>query len=528
MTEYVTVETPQGPVKFPKGMSRADMAAALNKLQSPTPEQPKGLVQTIKENLLGDDDPNTQNLGEKVGSALNKAGESLTFGLIGDETSAAAESLLPGVNYEDRLKHYRDQEAVLERDNPKTALAADIGGAVAGIATPLGTIGTLGKGAGMMARIGASAAAGAGMGGTYGFMEGEGLDDRIAQAETGAKIGGAVGGAAPVVAGGVQKIADALARRSAMRAAAKGAESTAQTRAASGAAYDAFENSGVEISPDAMNRLRTALTDRLSREGLDTLPGQGSLTPGGQRIVNAVSGMDDEVAAAAAAGQNPAVPLGSIENLRRQAGNVAQGVNPLGRATADARLGSIAIEEIDNFVNGLQAADVPIGDVNVARNALSKARELWARASKTQLLDNVVDAQDNYLGGSASAIRNKTASLLRNPKTARQFSEAEKAMLQKIIGGNGLTRAIRLMGNGIGRQIQMAGGAGLGGVPGALAGLLTGELTGAMADRNAVRGAEIVRAIIANGGMKTLPNASPAIGRITEALVRRGGAAVPQ
>ena len=30
MTEFVTVQTPDGPVRFPKGMSRADMAAALN------------------------------------------------------------------------------------------------------------------------------------------------------------------------------------------------------------------------------------------------------------------------------------------------------------------------------------------------------------------------------------------------------------------------------------------------------------------------------------------------------------------
>ena len=44
--------------------------------------------QRLRDNLLGDDDPSTQNLGERIGSTLNKAGEAMTFGLIGDETGA--------------------------------------------------------------------------------------------------------------------------------------------------------------------------------------------------------------------------------------------------------------------------------------------------------------------------------------------------------------------------------------------------------------------------------------------------------
>ena len=120
-------------------------ASAVSSLS--TPEKSWG--QTLKENLIGDNDPNSQNFGEKVGSALNKAGEAMTFGLIGDEASAAVESAIPGVTYNDRLNHYRGQEEVLERDSPGLALTSEIGGAVAGAMLPLGAAATLGRGAGL-------------------------------------------------------------------------------------------------------------------------------------------------------------------------------------------------------------------------------------------------------------------------------------------------------------------------------------------------------------------------------------------
>jgi len=500
-----------------------------------TPEQADQILRNapisgvVYNNVVGDDDPNSQNLGEKIGSALNKGGESMTFGLVGDEASAAAESMLPGVNYADRRDHYRQQERVLERDNPGLALGAEIGGGLAGMAVPvLGTMGTLGRGAGLAPRIGASMAAGAGMGGTYGFMEGEGRDDRVDQGMLGGGIGAIVGALAPAIGAGVQKLADRRVGNVAINKAADAAETAAQKRAASGAQYDIFEGADAQISPEAMSRLRSALDRRITQEGLGTIPGASSRTPGGQQILSSVGQMDDQVRAAASAGQNPAVPLESIEELRQLAGDVAQDVNPIGRATRDARLGSIAVDEIDAFVDGLLEADVIVGDVGAARSALEKARDLWARATKTQLLENVLDAQDDYLGGAASAIRNKVATLLRNPKTKNRFTDAEKVVLRRIIGGNGLTRAIRLAGNGIGRQLQIMSGGIIGDIPGALAGMATGELTAEIANRNAVKAAEVARALIANGGIQNLPVATDQARRIAEALMRRTAAAGPQ
>lgn len=518
------IEGPDGTIFEVEAETIEQAAAAVSGMGSPE----KSWGQTLKEFFVGDDDPTTQNLGEKIGSTLNKAGESLTFGLVGDEASAAVESLMPGVNYADRRDHYRQQEEVLERDNPSLALGADVGGAVAGAMLPLGAIGTLGRTAPMWQRLLASGAAGAGMGATYGGMEGEGVEDRLSEARLGGIVGG-VAGAAAIPAGSVaRRVATSLMRRGPRRAAIRSAQTAAEQRRASGAAYDAFESADVELTPQAISRLRGRVTDRLAREGRSNLPGpMGELTPNARKIADTLAAIDNQAKARVAARQNPRVRFQDFEDIRRGAGEYAQELGPNMRPTRDARLATVAIDEIDAFVGSLNAADV-VGDVNAARTALKKARDLWSQSTKTQLVENAINAQDDYLGGSASAIRNRIGSLVRNPQTRRKFSDEELAELRKIIGGNALTRTVRLMGNGIGRQGQMALGAAGGGPLGALAGAVTGEITAEAANRNAVRQAEIARALIASGALKNMPTAPDSVRMLTEALTRRIGAASPQ
>ena len=89
--------------------------------------QERSFMQRLGDNLLPDDNPDNHNFGETVAAAINKAGEAVTFGLIGDEADARVKSWLPfGGSYEDELAKNRQQEEVLERDNPGTALAADV------------------------------------------------------------------------------------------------------------------------------------------------------------------------------------------------------------------------------------------------------------------------------------------------------------------------------------------------------------------------------------------------------------------
>lgn len=520
MSDFVEVKTPDGrTVRFPKGMSRADMAAALNKLPSP---QEKGMGQKVKEFFVGDDDPNTQNAGEKLGSFLNKAGESMTFGLIGDEASAAVESVLPGVDYETRRDHYRKQEEVLERDNPGLALGAEVGGALAGLATPMGAIGTLGRGAGIMPRVAASAAAGAGMAGTYGFMEGEGLDDRVDKGMDAAKWGGAIGAAAPVIGAGVQKFADDWVGRKAIVDAARGAPSSDALRAQGNAAYRAIDDANVQIKPEAFDRARGTIRDILrSNTGFDELPGPGSLTPNAARSMQI---MDD---AGARMAQEPtaALPFRSLDQMRRQAGAAAGNV----ANKTDQKAGVEIIQGLDDFVRNLGADDVVAGDVRTLQEMIPKARDIWSRMTKSQLVDDAIEAgQNNYLSGGSSGIRNQFARILRSDKLSRGFSEAERAAMRRVVNGTMPEQILNLLGGGLGQLGQIGAGFGIGGLPGALAGMATSAGARKASEAVSRRNAEIARALVASGKMNTLPVASDAARKISETLMRRGAAVANQ
>lgn len=529
MSEFVEIKTPDGrTVRFPRGMSRQEMAEALNSL--PQPEAPS-MGQRVKEFLLGDNDPNTQNLGEKIGTTLNKAGEAMTFGLIGDEASAAVAgagaALVPGGKgfqeaYADRRDFERQQEAVLERDNPGLALGAEIGGALAGAVTPLGAIGTLGRGASMPARIAASTVAGAGMGGTYGFTEGEGADSRAAQGIDGAKLGAAVGFAAPIVGAGVQRLADSRAANAAIRDAAKGAPTSAQLRAQGNAAYQAIDDANVQIRPQALQTTRQKIIESLrANTGFDELPGPGSLTPNSARTMQIMGEAGERMA------QEPtaALPFRSLDQMRRQAGAAAGNVTN----KTDARAGMEIIQGLDDMVRNLGPDDVVSGDVQTLQELLPKARDIWSRMTRSQLIDNAIEAgENNYLSGGSSGIRNQFARILRNEKLSRSFSEAEKAAMRRVVNGSMPEQILNLLGGGLGQLGQIGAGLGLGGWQGALAGAATSAGARKASETVTGRNAEIVRALIANGGLKSLPTAPDSVRRITETLTRRIGAAGSQ
>lgn len=511
-----------------RATARARAAAAQGAQVEP---KPKSMGQSVKEFFLGDNDPNTQNLGERIGTTLNKAGEAMTFGLIGDEASGAAAGLgaaiIPGGQgfqeaYEGRRDFERQQEAVLERDNPGLALGAEVVGALTGAVTPLGAIGTLGRAASMPARVAASTAAGAGMGGGYGFMEGEGIADRADQGITGTVIGGGVGMLSPFVGAGVQRIFDGRAGNAAIKAGARNAPTSEALRAQGNAAYKAIDDANVQIRPEALGSARDRIIEALrTNTGFDELPGPGSLTPNSARTMQIMGEAGERMA------QDPtaALPFRSLDQMRRQAGAAAGNVTN----KTDARAGVEIIQGLDDMVRNLGPDDVVSGDVQTLQEVLPKAREVWSRMTRSQVVDDAIEAgQNNYLSGGASGIRNQFARILRNDKLSRGFSDAEKAAMRRVINGTMPEQILNLLGGGLGQLGAIGAGAGIGGFPGAIGGAVLGTGVRKASEAVTSRNAEVVRALIANGGLKSLPTASPAIGRVTEALTRRVGAAGSQ
>jgi hypothetical protein len=465
---------------------------------------PKSLGQRLKENLLGDGDPTTQNLGEKVGTFLNKAGESMTFGLVGDEASAAVESLAPGVNYADRRDHYRQQEEQFDKEHPVASLTADVGGAMA-----LPGFGLAKAGGTLAKRAALSSGATAAMSGVHGFAEGEdGPKSRLSGAKWDAVTGGGIGAAIPFAGAGVQKIANVLRGRQAMKQAAAGAPTTDQLRQQGRAAYQAIDDAGVQVNPA---KVRTGLDDIVA-----ALKEEGAGYTGAEKVLPASRSIM-EAAEDVGSGAN-SVPFKELDIFRRYAGNAA-GSNLANKA--DTRAATQAVTSLDDMVQGLKPGDIDAGDLDVLQTMLPKAREVWSRMSRSQTIDDAIEAGSNYQSGSASGIRNQFQRILKNPKLSRGFSDAERKMMQKVVNGGALDTLLKYAGSGLGMMGTVGGGAAVGGLPGMIIG--GGVAAGArkLSDSVANKNAEIVRALIANGGMKALPKADPKYQALTEQLLRR-------
>ncbi|MGS4985881.1 hypothetical protein SAMN05444149_1081 [Pseudosulfitobacter pseudonitzschiae] len=182
--------------------------ASLDKGQTTAePTQERGFGAALYDNVIGNPDDGVQSYGESLGTWLNRAGESMTLGLGGDELSGAvyapAKRALAAVglggdaeaSYESERDRFRANE---EGMSGVGKFSADVTGSVVPAILGLGVVkaaptiwGAIGRGAGL----------GATAGGTQGFMEGEGgFSDREVSGGIGAGAGAVVGGAIPPAA----------------------------------------------------------------------------------------------------------------------------------------------------------------------------------------------------------------------------------------------------------------------------------------------------------------------------------------
>lgn len=491
-------------------------ALALARVKRRRAEKEKSWGQIIKDNLLGDDDPTTQNFGEKLGTFLNKGGEALTAGVVGDEAAAAVDRALGRGSYDERLQHYRGQEENLAKSNPLASVGADIGGAALGALLPGGA---MARGASIASRVGRSALAGGAYGATYGAMEGEGLEDRRNGALMGGALGAGVGAVAPVIGSAGQKALDGRAARRAIARAAKNAPSTDALRAAGQAAYKEIDEAGLQIKPEAFDRARGGIMDALRSRGLDELPGPGSLTPKAARAMEIGKQMSDDLAG----DDTAALPFQSLDMWRRQMGNAAKAADP-----ADSALGAEAITQLDDFVRKMGADDIASGDLRAVQTAIPKARELWAKMSKSQIIDDAIDAGQDYPSGGASGIRNQFRRILRNKNLSRGFSEAEIAAMRRVVNGTLPEQTLNLLGGGLGQLTQIGAGFGVGGLPGAILGGATAGVTRKGSETLVQKNAETVRALVANGGLERLPVSKDATRAAIERMIRRAPVAPAQ
>lgn len=437
--------------------------------------------------------------------------QGLTFG-GGDEVTAALESTLSGADYDAELDRERGLLDDFREERPLLSMGSEIAGAVA---LPIGVLGQ-GRNLGLGMRSILSALTGAAQGGAYGFLAGEdGFQERVGNMALPAAIGGAIGGLIPVAGRALQSVDNAQATRQATRDVARTAPTTEQLRAQARAAYQQVDEAGVQIRPEAFAQTLDDITANLRTAGLSELPGN-ALNPKTSNVLQTGQQMVGQMSRDPTA----ALPFSALDQLRRQAGNVAADSTLMGRPTPDARLGTQMIEGIDDFVENLTPDQVTTGDVQALQSALNKAREVYSRMSRSQLLDDAIDNSQNYLAGDASGARNQFARILRNPRLSRGFDDAEIAAMRRVVRGTIPEKLLHLLGGGLGNLATIGVGTTLG--PwGALAGAGAAAGLRTASDAVAMRNAEIARALVASGGLRNLnvPQLSDDGMRIVEQLL---------
>lgn len=481
----IEVELPDGTIaEFPDGTARETIQSALQTRFGAAEAKQTGqgfgnnLAQAVGDGVF-------MGLGDEISARLNAmTGYDANTGTYGNW----------GTTYADQLDAVRGQEKQFRKDHPVASIGAEIAGSMA--VPGLGVAGGVAKAGSLPAKMAAGAAAGAVTGGAYGFNEGEGgFDQRMSAAVPSAGAGSLVGWSVPAVGSALQTVMSGRAARKTIKQAAKGAPTSDELRAMGNALYRQIDDAGVQVKPEAFSAMRQGLVEKLrANTGYDELPGPGSLTPNTARVMQIM----DQADATLTGTPTAALPFRSLDQMRRQAGAAAGNV----ANKTDQRAGMAVIEELDGFVQRLGPNDVAAGDVQALQTAIPKAREIWSRMSRSQLVDDAMERSDNYLSGSASGLRNQFKNILQNKKLAAQFTPAEKAAMRMVTHGGPVDQLVNLMGGGLAQLGSIGGGFALGGPVGAAAGAGLAMGQRKLAEVVTARSAERARAAIAGGQLR--------------------------
>lgn len=255
--------------------------------------------------------------------------------------------------------------------------------------------------------------------------------------------------------------------------------------------YDELDNLGVTIKQPQYNRLIKDIEQSLIKNGLDP-----DITPSSTKALNRLKG---EIGSD--------VSLSKLDTLRKVASNAAKSTE-----RADAALGNIIIDNIDNFLStsGQNAFNVPAGaNIGSISSRYRIARELWGRGRKSELISDALVSAERTATGFENGIRIELRKILNNKKQNRFFDESELKLIEEIVKGKPGTNLAKKLGSlGISTQqggtglmalLGVGGGAAMGGIPGAVILPAIGTVSRSLAQRLTSRQAKFANEIIKAG-----------------------------
>jgi len=282
--------------------------------------------------------------------------------------------------------------------------------------------------------------------------------------------------------------------------------------------YNELDNIGAVVDSSRVSRLGNDISKRVIREGIDP-----TLHPKSSAALKRFSDV-----------QGKDLNLTEIDTLRKIAKDAASSIDP-----SDARIGSIMVDKVDDFLDSLKPKDFIKGKSTGVGEKFRDARQLWQRAKKSELLDDAFEKARNQASGFENGIRTQFRSLINNKKKIRGFTQQEKELIQDVVRGGttkNIAKKLGKLGFGEGQATSMlmwsvgiAGGAAVAGAPGAVAVPLIGQVSRGLAQKLTRNNARLANQVVRAGPkseeiIKAYINAVPAkqrsVAEITELLMR--------
>lgn len=212
--------------------------------------------------------------------------------------------------------------------------------------------------------------------------------------------------------------------------------------------YKAAENQGVVVKQDSFKNAVADIRDQADEFGVDP-----SLQPRSTAVLNRL--------------QNEAeqgdLTFKKAMTLRRVATSALSTPDKSDRAVAH-----IVIDGLDDYLKGLKPTDLtgqvtgdpaliktfdlPQGDAKAAVDALTTARDQYARGAKLDTIGRLVEKAKDKVGanytvaGFDTALRQQFGALKRNQAAWRQFNPDEQTAITKIIRGTPIQNVARQVG----------------------------------------------------------------------------------
>lgn len=394
---------------------RARMQSALS--SQPTPES---LARTEAANVESERMMAMPDVS-RLEAAITGAGQGATFGFA-DEMTAGLASLSPNLTYEDALGGVRERLEAGRELHPKTALGAEVGGALlTGLAAgPAVTAKTA------LGKAGQAAGIGLGEGSLYGFGVGEGgAENRAKSAATTGALGAVTGGALSLGGSGIGAIVDKLKGSKAARGMVSSTPSVDELKAAAGDLYDEAQRSGITATPQYTRGFADDMQSMAAREGIITPSGR--VAKGMVNVSDALNMIDDYAGEAMDPAQMRAVRL-SISDAAQS--NVPR----------EARIGSQMIKEFDEFTSPMTPT-------------IANANKLYTQAMRGNVVDEAVELAGVRAGqfsgsGYENALRTEFRRLSRDIVKGRLkgLSPDQVASIRRVADGGPIENLARGVG----------------------------------------------------------------------------------